>query len=158
VYDLTADGRDLAHAMAPLIAWGARRIGERKPTETFRARWPAVAMAGLADRDAAKGVRESYQYLVGRSAFHFTADDGSVRVHDGEADDPAVVVTTDEETWADIVSGEITTSSAISTGALTVAGDPQAWTRLRRIFSRNQMLAHAEAAIDRDAVLSPLRP
>src|SRR5918999_3655911 len=58
VYELTDDGHDLAHAMAPLIAWGARRIGERKPTETFRARWPAVAVAGFADREAARGVRE----------------------------------------------------------------------------------------------------
>jgi DNA-binding HxlR family transcriptional regulator/putative sterol carrier protein len=150
VYELTDDGRDLAEAMGPLIAWGVRRLGERKPTESFRARWPAGAMASLADREAAKGVSETYQYLVGRSAFHFTVDDGSIRVHDGQAQDPAVVVTTDEETWADIASGKITTSSAAATGALTFAGDPQAAKRLRKIFSRNQMLAQAEATITRD--------
>jgi DNA-binding HxlR family transcriptional regulator len=145
VYELTDDGRDLAHAMAPLIAWGSRRLGECEPAEAFRARWPAVAMAGLADREAARGVRETYQYLVGRSAFHFTADDGSVRVHDGEAEDPAVVVTTDEETWLALVARTTTGSEALATGALTVAGDPQAWARLRKIFSRDQMLAQAEA-------------
>src|SRR5918999_252887 len=99
VYELTDDGRDLAVAMAPLIAWGARRIGERKPEESFRARWPAVAMVGLADREAARGVNETYQYLVGRSAFYFTIDDGAIRLRDGRAQDPAVVLTTDEETW-----------------------------------------------------------
>jgi DNA-binding HxlR family transcriptional regulator/putative sterol carrier protein len=150
VYELTDDGRDLAHAMAPLIAWGARRLGERNPTESFRARWPAVGMAGLADREAAKGVRESYQYVVGRSAFHFTVDDGSIRLHDGWAQDPAVVLTTDEETWADIASGKIRFSSATATGALSVAGEPQAVQRLRKIFSRNQMLAQAKATINRD--------
>src|SRR5215210_8964446 len=41
VYALTDDGRDLARAIGPLIAWGARRIGTRAPGETFRARWPA---------------------------------------------------------------------------------------------------------------------
>jgi DNA-binding HxlR family transcriptional regulator/putative sterol carrier protein len=150
VYELTDDGRDLAHAMAPLIAWGARRIGERKPTESFRARWPAVAMAGLADREAAKNVRESYQYLVGSSAFHFTVDDGSIRLRDGWAQDPAVVLTTDEETWADIASGKISASSAAATGAMSVAGDPQAVKRLGKIFARNQMLAQAEATIYRE--------
>src|SRR5437660_4710345 len=90
VYELTDDGRDIATAMAPLIAWGARRIGDRKPGESFRARWPAVAMAGLADREAAKGVSETYQYLVGDSAFHFTVDDGSIELHDGRSEDPAV--------------------------------------------------------------------
>jgi DNA-binding HxlR family transcriptional regulator/putative sterol carrier protein len=150
VYELTDDGRDLAHAMAPLIAWGARRVGERKPIESFRARWPAVAMAGLADQDAAKGVRETYQYVVDRSAFHFTVDDGSIRLHDGWAQDPAVVLTTDEDTWADIAAGKISFSSATATGALSVAGEPQAVKRLRKIFSRNQMLAHAEATGNRD--------
>jgi DNA-binding HxlR family transcriptional regulator/putative sterol carrier protein len=141
VYELTDDGRDLATAMAPLIAWGARRIGDRKPGETFRARWPAVAMAGLADRVAAKGVSETYQYLVGDSVFHFTVDDGSIELHDGRAGNPAVTWTTDEETWADIASGKITASSAAVTGALTIAGDPQAAKRLRKIFSRKRMVS-----------------
>lgn len=143
VYELTDDGRDLADAMAPLIAWGARRLGERKPTESFRARWAALAMATFADREAAKDVNETYQYHVGRSAFHFTVDDGSIQLEDGRAQDPAVVLTTDEETWKDIASGKITASSAAATGALTVAGDPQAAKRLRRIFSRHQLLLPA---------------
>jgi DNA-binding HxlR family transcriptional regulator/putative sterol carrier protein len=149
VYQLTDDGRDLAVAMAPLIAWGTRRLGERKPGESFRARWPAVAMAGLADRDAARGVSESYQYVVGDSAFHFTVDDGSIQLHDGRAQDPAVTWTTDEETWMDIASGKITASSAAAAGALTVAGDAEAAKRLRKIFAREPMFAQAQATIDR---------
>ena len=149
VYALTDDGRDLAVAMAPLIAWGARRIGDRKPGESFRARWPAVAMAGLADREAARGVSETYQYRVGDSAFYFTVNDGSIELHDGRAQDPAVTLTTDEQTWADIASGKITASSAAATGALTVAGDPEAAKRLRKIFAPEPMLAQAQATIDR---------
>jgi DNA-binding HxlR family transcriptional regulator/putative sterol carrier protein len=162
VYELTDDGHDLAHAMAPLIAWGARRIGERKPTETFRARWPAVAIAGLADREAAKGVSETYQFLIGDTAFYFAVDDGSIGLHDGRAEDPAVTWTTDEATWADIVTGKTRFSPAVATGALTVAGDPQAVKRLRKIFSRAPMLAQAEATINRDprqaGAPSPQRP
>jgi DNA-binding HxlR family transcriptional regulator len=139
VYELTDDGRDLATAMATLIAWGVRRLGDRKPGESFQARWPAVGMAGLADREAAKGVSETYQFLIGDSAFHFAVDDGSIEVHDGRAEDPAVVVTTDEETWADIGSGKIKTSAAAETGALSFAGDREAVGRLRKIFSRKQI-------------------
>jgi DNA-binding HxlR family transcriptional regulator/putative sterol carrier protein len=144
VYKLTDDGRDLAGAMGALIAWGAKRIGDRKPGETFRARWPAIAMAALADREAAKGVSETYQYLVGDSAFHFTINDGSIEVHDGRADDPAVTWTTDEKTWAEIASGKITTSSAAAAGALTIGGDPEAARRLRKIFSRKRMLSYRQ--------------
>src|SRR5688572_19126352 len=140
VYELTDDGRDLAGAMGPLIAWGARRIGERKPSETFRPRWVAVPMAALADREAARDVRETYQYVVGDSAFYFTIDRGSVRVHDGRAQEPAVTWTTDEDTWADLASGKITADSAVASGTLTIAGDARAVKRLRRIFSRATML------------------
>src|SRR5919108_6541492 len=69
VYELTDDGRDLAGAVVPLIVWGARRMGERRPGDLFRPRWTAVAMVGLADREATKGVRETYQYVIGDSAF-----------------------------------------------------------------------------------------
>jgi DNA-binding HxlR family transcriptional regulator/putative sterol carrier protein len=148
VYELTDEGRDLAGAMVPLIGWGARRLGERKPTESFRARWAALAMATFADREAARGVSETYQYLVGDSAFHFTVDDGSIQLDDGWAQDAAVVLTTDEETWADIASGKITASSAAATGALKLAGDRQAAKRLGKIFSRNQLLPPAEATIN----------
>jgi DNA-binding HxlR family transcriptional regulator/putative sterol carrier protein len=145
VYELTDDGRDLATAMSPLILWGARRLGERRPGESFRARWPAVAMVEFADRDAAKGISETYQYLVGDLAFHFIVDDGSIELHDGRAEDPSVVVTTDEETWADIATGETTASTAAASGALKVEGDRQAAKRLGKVFSRVQKLAHAKA-------------
>ena len=102
-------------------------------------------MAGLANREAAKGVGETYQYLVGDSAFHFTVDDGAIELHDGRAEDAAVVLTMDEDTWADIASGQVAFSAAAASGALTIAGDPHAVKRLRGIFSRSQMLARAQA-------------
>ena len=148
VYELTPDGRDLAEAIVPLIAWGARRVGDRQPSDSFRARWAAVGMSIFADRDAARGVSETYQYLVGDSAFHFTVEDGRVRLHDGHAQDPAISVTTDEETWADIVSGKVTVADAAASGALRTDGDPEAVRRLAAIFSRHQLFAQAEAAIN----------
>ena len=146
VYELTDDGRDLAVAMAPLIGWGARRLGDRQPEDSFRARWAAVGMIVLADHEAAKSISETYQYVVGDTAFYFTVDDGSIQMHDGYAQDPAVVVTTDEETWAEMALGNITGSSAAAKGRLTIAGDRQARNRLRKIFSRKRMLAPTQAA------------
>ena len=145
VYELTDDGRDLATAMAPLIVWGARLLGERRPGETLRPRWSAMGMVALADREAAKGVNETYQYVVGDSAFHFIVDDGSIEARDGRADDPSVVVTIDEETWEEIATGKTSASSAAAAGALSIEGDRQAAKRLGKIFSRVRMLAHARS-------------
>ncbi len=141
VYELTEDGHDLAAAMVPLIAWGASRLGERRPGETVRARWSAVGMAALADREAARGVRETYQYVIGESAWHFVVDDGSIELRDGQAGAPTVVVTTDEATWADIVTGNTSPEAAAAAGVLTVTGDRDAARRLGKIFARDQMLA-----------------
>ncbi|HYI45180.1 MAG TPA: winged helix-turn-helix transcriptional regulator [Actinomycetota bacterium] len=143
VYELTDDGRDLATAMAHLIKWGAKRMGERRSEDLFRPRWVSVAMVGLADREAAKGVNETYQYIVGDTAFHFIVDDGSIELRDGPAEDPTVVVTTDEETWAEIAAGTTKTAAAVARGSMSIAGDRRAAKRLAKIFSRSQMLSHA---------------
>jgi DNA-binding HxlR family transcriptional regulator/putative sterol carrier protein len=148
VYELTDDGRDLAEAMLPLVAWGVRRLGSRKPGESFRPQWAALAMAAFADCDAARGVTETYEYRVGGLVFHFTVADGSIQLHHGPAHDPDVTMTTDEETWADIASGKITGSAAAAAGALKLTGDPHAAARLRKIFSRRRVLAQAEATIN----------
>lgn len=141
VYELTDDGRDLAAAIGPLVAWGARHLGELSSDQVFRARWAAFGIASVANRDAARGVNETYQYVVGDAAFHFVVEDGSIEVYDGHSEDPAVTVTTDEKTWAKIASGEIATSSAIAAGKLRVSGDAQAAERLGRIISRRQIFA-----------------
>jgi DNA-binding HxlR family transcriptional regulator/putative sterol carrier protein len=147
VYELTEDGHDLAEAMVPLVAWGARRLGERGPDESFRARWAALAMATFADREVARGVSDTYQYLVGDAAFHFVVDDGTIQLRDGRAQDPDVVLTTDEETWADIVSGKTTASSAARRGAVRIDGDRHAAKRLKEMLSRKKVLGQAEAML-----------
>jgi DNA-binding HxlR family transcriptional regulator/putative sterol carrier protein len=155
VYELTDEGRNLATAMAPLVAWGSRHMGELRPTDTIRPRWSAVGMAILADREAAKGVRETYQYTVGDASFYFIVDDGSIEVRDGRAEKASVVVSADEETWADILSDKITASSAAATGALVVTGDRQSTKRLGKIFSRDRMLSRAKDAVVADATIAP---
>ena len=147
VYELTEDGRDLANAMIPLVAWGARRLGTRAPGESFRAHWAALAMATFADTEAADGVSETYPYFVGREAFHFVVDDGAIQLRYGRAENPAVTVTTDDETWADIASGQTTAYTAADAGALTLTGDPRAAKRLGKILSRRRVLATAEGIV-----------
>lgn len=147
VYELTEDGHDLASAMIPLVAWGTRRLGARNPGESFRPHWAALAMRTFADRDAARGVSETYQYVVGPTAFHFLVEDGSIELRYGRAPHPAVTLITDEETWADMASGATTASSAAAAGRLTLLGDRKAVARLARIFSRSQVFAQAEAIV-----------
>jgi putative sterol carrier protein len=93
-------------------------------------------------------ITATFQYLVGRTAFHFIVEDGSIQLHYGQAQNPAVTLTTDEETWADIASGQTTASAAAAAGALTLVGDPRAVTRLGKIFSRSRVLGQANEIIE----------
>jgi DNA-binding HxlR family transcriptional regulator len=137
VYDLTDDGRDLALAIEPLIAWGATRMRDREPTDSLHPRWAAVAMKVLADRSAASDVRETYQFVIDATAFHFRIDGGTVEVRDGAAHDPAVTWTTDEVTWSQVLSGTLDASAAIEAGTVTVlAADAGAAHRFAKVFSR----------------------
>ena len=145
VYELTDDGRELADAMAPLIRWGAGRLGDFGSEDTLRPRWVAVGMATLADREAAEGVHETYEYVVGDTVFHFVVDDGSIELHDGHADDPAVVFTADEKTFARVASGKLPVSSALASGALTLDGARPARRRLAKILGHSQMFPQARA-------------
>lgn len=136
VYELTAEGHALARAMSPLIRWGAARLGELDAGDVFRPRWAAVGLVSLADREAAAGVHETYQYVVGGTTFHFIVDDGRIELRDGHASDPAVFVRTDEPTFARIASGTLAASAAVSSGTLTVDGNPRAVGRHARILGR----------------------
>src|SRR3989442_10096328 len=88
VYELTDDGRDLATAMAPLIAWGVRRIGDRKPGETFRARWPAVAMAGPPGPQTPQGGHETHPIPPRGPALPLTGHHGAGRPYKRPARNP----------------------------------------------------------------------
>ena len=98
-------------------------------------------MASLADPDAAKGITENYQYLVGDSAFYLEVDDGAIEVRDGRAEDPAVVLTADEDTFIDIATGKTSGSAAVAAGSLSITGDQRAVKRLGKVFSRKGLLA-----------------
>jgi putative sterol carrier protein len=74
-------------------------------------------------------------------------EDGSIQLREGRASDPDVVLTTDDETFADIASGKTTGSSATATGTMTVTGDPQAARRVGKILSRQRVLQRAEAVV-----------
>jgi DNA-binding HxlR family transcriptional regulator/putative sterol carrier protein len=147
VYELSENGRDLADAMLPLVAWGVRRLGSRSPSESFRPHWAALAMAALPNHDAAAGVTETYQYVIGDWAFHLIVDHGEVELRDGRARQSAVCLTTDEDTWAEIASGTTGASSALESGRLAVVGDPEAASRLASIFGREAVLAQAKKTI-----------
>jgi DNA-binding HxlR family transcriptional regulator len=133
VYAVTDEAWSLAFAFARLGIWGAHRIGPRRPRDVFRAGSFALGMTVFADREAAKGIRETYEFQVEGERFHLRVDDGRIEPREGPADDPDFVVRTDATTCVRIMRGE-NPAALVAEGVMTGEGSPEAATNLLAIF------------------------
>lgn len=127
-YTLTEDGRALGPAMAELGRWGVRRrlSGAARQGTTFRAAWAMFPLSYMADAEAARGVRETYEFRVGDEVFHLRVDDGRVEPHAGPADAADLVITMDLATLLDLFSDATSAVEALGAGRIGLDGPPEA--------------------------------
>jgi putative sterol carrier protein len=84
------------------------------------------------DRSRTAGMNNSYLFDIdGAGTWKVDVQDGSVKVTEG-TDDADVTITTSEETFEKIVSGEQNATSAYMTGKLK--GDMGAAMKLQKLF------------------------
>jgi len=86
------------------------------------------------DPAKAKGMNASYKFVIdGAGTWHVDVDDGSVKVteDDGDAD---CTITTSEETFTKIASGEQNPTAAYMSGKLKVSGDMGQAMKLQKLF------------------------
>src|SRR5215210_1412535 len=134
VYELTGRGRDLEPVLMGLARWSVDLLGEPRPGEAFRPVWAVQAMKATFRPEAARWVRETYEFRVGEDAFHVRVDDGVSEPEYGPAFKPDLVLRTDPETFLSLVSGRLEPADAIESGRLDVEGDSEALTRVGEIF------------------------
>jgi DNA-binding HxlR family transcriptional regulator/putative sterol carrier protein len=134
VYELTPLGHGLRPVLGSLMNWGLHLLGTPKPGEAANAGWLLQLLEAGADNDAAKGVRESYQFCVDGSVMHVVVDDGRVEAREGPAASPTVTGTTDFDTFLALGARSITPAEAVAAGKLDVEGDPDAAQRAIRIL------------------------
>ena len=92
------------------------------------------SLEGRADASKTAGMTNSYLFdIEGAGKWTVRVDDGSVSVSEG-GDDADAVITTSEETFEKIVSGEQNPTSAYMTGKLKVKGDMGAAMKLQKLF------------------------
>jgi putative sterol carrier protein len=86
------------------------------------------------DKSKTAGMNSSYIFdIEGAGKWKVDVQDGSVKVTEG-ADDGDVTITTNEETFEKITSGEQNATSAYMTGKLKVKGDMGAAMKLQKLF------------------------
>jgi putative sterol carrier protein len=87
-----------------------------------------------ADASKTAGMTNSYLFdIEGAGKWKVNVDNGTVSVTEG-GDDADAVITTSDETFQKIVSGEQNPTSAYMTGKLKVKGDMGAAMKLQKLF------------------------
>jgi putative sterol carrier protein len=86
------------------------------------------------DGSKTAGMRNSYLFdIEGAGTWKVDVDDGKVTVTEG-GEDADAVITTSEETFTKIATGEQNPTSAYMTGKLKVKGDIGAAMKLQKLF------------------------
>ncbi|MEU8546189.1 winged helix-turn-helix transcriptional regulator [Streptomyces roseoverticillatus] len=98
-------------------------------------RYGIIGAVGAAFRpEAARGVHETYGFLLGEFAFHARVEDGTLHMCPGPADDADVTLHTDLATFLKLGAGTMSLEDAFATGAATAEGDPGAGLRMAAAF------------------------
>jgi putative sterol carrier protein len=91
-------------------------------------------LEGRADTSKTAGMTNSYLFdIEGAGKWTVSVDDGKVSVTEG-GEDADAVISTSEETFEKIVSGDQNPTSAYMTGKLKVKGDMGAAMKLQKLF------------------------
>ncbi|CAL9409207.1 winged helix-turn-helix transcriptional regulator [Streptomyces sp. enrichment culture] len=119
VYELTARGRELLPVLQALGTWGARELGERRPTDAVRAHWFALPLLRALEGEGVLEVR------LEEGEFHLRvgAKEGPV-YGDGPAPGPADArLVMDAATCEAVARGELALPDAVRDGRVTVTGE-----------------------------------
>jgi DNA-binding HxlR family transcriptional regulator len=126
VYELSEDGRALGPVLAELGRWGVRRLGEPRPGQEFRAAWAMFPLSYMANREAAEGLRETYEFRVDDEVFQIAVDDGTVVPRSGSPQPADVTIMVSAESLLDLLAGTVEPLEAISSGRVVIEGEPAA--------------------------------
>lgn len=135
VYELTELGQALEPAVIELGRWGAHFLGAPGERDAMQPGWFFVSIRATFRPQLAARLRESYEFRIAGETFHVVIDEGRLSVGQGAAAAPAVVVTTDLETFVALLAQRLDPADAVAAGVVEVEGAAAALLRFVEIFA-----------------------
>lgn len=146
VYELTAEGQAFEPALLELGRWGTRFLGPLQEGEAFFIDWFLPMLEEFADHEAARGVKETYEFRIEGSVFHVIVDDGDITIAIGAAPRPAdLVIECDFATFAAVGFGALTPEEVVEQQRGTMIGDWAALERSIEILAPARLLSKVVA-------------
>ena len=84
--------------------------------------------------EAAKGLKETYEFRIGDEVFYARINDGAIETGLGHSGNPDLVIVADPQTFLDLASGQLPLVKAVASDTIRVEGDLAAVERLTQVF------------------------
>lgn len=136
VYELTEYGKQLEEPLYALARWGARTLGPPGKGDELAHDWGLNAFAALLDREAARGVTETYVLRLPDETYSVQLEDGRLHVTAEAVDDPDLDAELTMETLYGLASGDLAPREAIDQALVRLSvGKPATLERFCSLFS-----------------------
>lgn len=134
VYDLTDLGRELQPALVELVRWGSKLPRAAGATEYSRPGWAILAMHAAFKPEAAKGLKETYEFRIDDEVFYARINDGTIETAQGHAGNPDLVIVADPQTFLNLTSAKLALVQAVASDTIRIEGDLATVERLGQVF------------------------
>lgn len=134
VYELTPEGRALEPALLALMKWARPSLGRPRKGQFARPGWALLAMKSTFRPQAARGVRETYEFRLDDEVFHVRVHDGALETAAGPAGNPALVLTATNQNFLALATGRLPPKKALASGVIKIDGSRRALQRSFAIF------------------------
>jgi DNA-binding HxlR family transcriptional regulator len=138
VYELSEYGSELEESVVALGRWGARSLGNPRPSEVLTAQSLVTALRSTFRSEAARDIRVGYELRCGPIVLHARIGDGAVQVAEGALPDADLFIETDPS-LRELMAGEISPADAIKRGSVVIRGDKRLFKRFVEIFHIDPM-------------------
>jgi DNA-binding HxlR family transcriptional regulator/putative sterol carrier protein len=134
VYELTENGRELEEPLMRLGFWGARMLGPQQEGDFVSMESLALALRGAFRAECAGGPSRVYELRVDDKVLRVAIDDGEVTVPAVADQQPDLVLETDPEVLAELLTGRLDVDAARKSGCVRLVGTQAEARRLFKIF------------------------
>ena len=134
VYELTDRGRGLEHIILDLGSWGLQSTSST-PDAHIGADSVILSMRSRFNPKAASDLHAEYELRLDGYRFRAVVEGGSIDLARGAAEHADAVIETTPSRLDSVVSGELSVTELLQTGAATVEGDLAAVERFATLFS-----------------------
>lgn len=137
-YVLTASGQQLEPVILSMARWSLLHLVVDNQEKLNRDELLVVAFRAAFNPPSANSLNESYEFRIGETHFVLEVEDGHLRSYLGSHAQPAFILTTDSDSFAEIVGGELTMDRAESTQRLQILGNRSAYNRWLHMWAANE--------------------